>query len=100
MFYLLSVEADIGTIVQQGNVGLVSCKSFVNYRLKIDSKCSLSCFFQDHNLHAQIKSYVHAFSLIFFPLRSIFFKIPNLKGINGTPKLCNKKYRSPCSYKS
>ena len=30
MFCLLSVEADIGTIVQQGNVELVSCKSFSN----------------------------------------------------------------------
>ena len=30
MFYLSSVEADIGTIVQQGNVDLVSCKSFTN----------------------------------------------------------------------
>ena len=30
MYYLLSVEADIGTIVQQGNVELVSCKSFAN----------------------------------------------------------------------
>ena len=38
----------------------------------IDSKCSLSRFFQDLNLHPQIKGYVHAFSLSFFPFEEFF----------------------------
>ena len=38
----------------------------------IDSKCSLSRFFQHLNLHPQIKGYVHAFSLSFFPFEEFF----------------------------
>ena len=39
---------------------------------------------------------MHAFNFIFFTLWRFFFKILNLKGINGTWNLRNKKYRSPC----
>ena len=35
-------------------------------------------------------------ALFFLPFGDIFFKIPNLKGINGTWNLCNKKYGSLC----
>ena len=35
-----------------------------------------------------------------FPLSLFFFYFPNLKGIIYITKLCNKKYRSLCSFKS
>ena len=39
---------------------------------------------------------MHALRFIFFTLWRFFFWIPNLKGINGTWNLCNKKYGSLC----
>ena len=43
---------------------------------------------------------MHAFSFIFIFLRRIVLNIPNLNGINCTPKLCKKEYRSPRWLKS
>ena len=40
------------------------------------------------------------FSYIFFPSEKFVKKFLNLKGIICTPKWCNKKSRSPCSFNS
>ena len=50
---------------------------------------SLSRSFHGHRLHPRATGFMHAFS---FPSKN-FFKIPPM---NCTPKLCKKKYTSPC----
>ena len=42
---------------------------------------------------------MHAFSYIFFSFQTIFYILSNLKILICTGNLCNKKYRSPCSFK-
>lgn len=47
-----------------------------------------------------ILHFVHAFSFTFSSLNNFFFSFFNSKGLIYIPKLVNKKYRSPCSFKS
>ena len=61
----------------------------------IDSNRSLSRSFQSHNLHPRVTGLVYAFRFTFFPFRISLFNFSNLKDTICSPKLCNKKYRSP-----
>lgn len=47
-----------------------------------------------------ILHFVHAFSFTFSSHNNFFFSFFNSKGLIYIPKLVNKKYRSPCSFKS
>ena len=64
----------------------------------IDSNRSLSRSFQSHNLHPRVTGFVYAFRFTFFPFRISLFNFSNLKDTICSPKLCNKKYRSPCLF--
>ena len=61
----------------------------------IHSNRSLSRSFQSHNLHPRVTGFVFAFRFTFFPFRISLFNFSNLKDTICSPKLCNKKYRSP-----
>ena len=60
-----------------------------------DSKRSSSCCFQGYKFASSSYGFAHALSYI-----NLFLTFFNRKRIICTPKLCNKKYRSPCSLKS
>ena len=64
----------------------------------IDSNRPLSRSFQSHNLHPRVTGFVYAFRFTFFPFRISLFNFSNLKDTICSPKLCNKKYRSPCLF--
>ena len=64
----------------------------------IDSNRSVSRSFQSHNLHPRVTGLVYAFRFTFFPFRISLFNFSNLKDTICSPKLCNKKYRSPCLF--
>ena len=64
----------------------------------IDSNRSVSRSFQSHNLHPRVTGFVYAFRFTFFPFRISLFNFSNLKDTICSPKLCNKKYRSPCLF--
>ena len=64
----------------------------------IDSNRPLSRSFQSHNLHPRVTGFMYAFRFTFFPFRISLFNFSNLKDTICSPKLCNKKYRSPCLF--
>ena len=64
----------------------------------IDSNRPLSRSFQSHNLHPRVTGFVYAFRFTFFPFLISLFNFSNLKDTICSPKLCNKKYRSPCLF--
>ena len=64
----------------------------------IDSNRPLSRSFQSHNLHPRVTGFVYAFRFTFFPFRISLFNFSNLKDTICSPKLCNKKHRSPCLF--
>ena len=64
----------------------------------IDSNRPLSRSFQSHNLHPRVTGFMYAFRFTFFPFRISLFNFSNLKDTICSPKLCNKKHRSPCLF--
>ena len=64
----------------------------------IDSNRPLSRSFQSHNLHPRVTGFVYAFRFTFYPFRISLFNFSNLKDTICSPKLCNKKHRSPCLF--
>ena len=67
----------------------------LNLKRRFSSRC-----FQDHNLHPRVRGFVYVFCYIFFPSDKFLSFLFVLKRIICTPKLWNKTYRSPCSFKS
>ena len=58
-----------------------------------------SCCFRGHNLHVGV-TVLRTFSAIsFFPPDKFFYFFPKFRRLICTIFLCNKKYRSPCSFK-
>ena len=64
----------------------------------INSKRTSSRCLQGHNLYHRVTGFMHTLS--FLSTLVFFLNFPYLKRIFCTPKLCNTKCSTPCSFKS
>ena len=65
----------------------------------VDVKRSSSCCFRGHNLHVGVTVLRTLSAISFFPSDKLFNFFSKFRRITCTIFLCNKQYRSPCSFK-